>query len=197
MNKFEVWEKIIQNKKNKKLIFVHTPKCGGSYASKILSDLDIENKGHNQAIKREGIHFTIIREPVERFQSLMNYRLSEPKPRNDWPRHLDYVYSNKNIELNIIISKMTDAEILGFSPYKTLVHWSKDVDIIITIDELHDLLSFFGYNYDENKYKPENVSKKVRGIFDAKTRERIENLYNKDMLLFNRVLSINFNSRKE
>ena len=197
MNKFEVWENIIQNKKNKKLIFVHTPKCGGSYASKIFSDLDIENKCHNQAIKREGIHFTIIREPVERFQSLMNYRLSEPKPRNDWPRHLDYVYSNKNIELNIIISKMTDAEILGFSPYKTLVHWSKDVDIIITIDELHDLLSFFGYNYDKNKYNPENVSKKVRGIFDAKTRERIENLYNKDMLLFNRVLSINFNSRKE
>ncbi len=52
---------------------------------------------------------------------------------------------------------MSDGEILNFAPYKTLVFWSKNVDIIITIYKLFELLSFFGYNYDEKKYKYVNV----------------------------------------
>ena len=68
------WE-IIKNKyPNQKLIFVHTPKCGGTYTRQILKDLNIKNKGHVKAKRNEGITFTIIREPIERFQSLLNYR---------------------------------------------------------------------------------------------------------------------------
>ena len=38
-----------------------------------------------------------------------------------------YVYNNKGITLNQIVSKMTDKQILGFSPFKTLKYWTKNV----------------------------------------------------------------------
>jgi hypothetical protein len=60
--------------------------------------------------------------------------------------------------LNEIVSKMTDAQILEFSPYKTLIYWTKNGDIIITIDELPRLLEYFGYKYDENLFKKTNIS---------------------------------------
>jgi len=58
---------------------------------------------------------------------------------------------------------MTDNQILGFSPYKTLNYWTQNVDIIITIDELPRLLEYFGYKYDEKIFISKNVSKKIRG----------------------------------
>jgi hypothetical protein len=37
---------------------------------------------------------------------------------------------------------MTDTQILGFCPYKTLTYWTKIIDIIITIDELPRLFEY-------------------------------------------------------
>ena len=109
---------LTENKKE--LIFIHTPKCGGSYVATILSHLQIKSNDHNQAIPNDNyIYFTVIRDPVRRFESLLNFRLGEEKPRGDWPAHLSYVYTDKSVKLDEIISKMTDEEILGFSPYKT------------------------------------------------------------------------------
>ena len=158
MSYTELWKRICENEfnnknNNKKLIFIHTPKCGGTYASKILADLKIINKSHipvhakNHIPANEnenGITFTIIREPVERFESLLNFRLSM-KPFDDWPKHLYYVYDDINITLNEIVDNMSDSEILGFTPYKSLVYWTTNVDIIITIDKLKEFLNFFGY----------------------------------------------------
>ena len=115
-------QELITNKKE--LVFIHTPKCAGSYVSNILSHLKIKNNGHKQATPdNKYIYFTVIRNPIERFESLLNYRLDEKNPREDWPKHLSYVYYDKNINLDEIISKMTDIEILGFSPYKTIDYW--------------------------------------------------------------------------
>ena len=49
-------------------------------------------------------------------------------------------------------------DIVGFNPYITLTHWCKNVDIVITFDEIKDFLSLFGYEYDETKYSKKNVS---------------------------------------
>lgn len=182
-------DELIINKSNKKLIFIHTPKCAGTYVNTILSHLGIQNKGHNQAIQNEGITFTVVRNPIERFESLLNYRLGEEIPRNDWPSHLKYVYNDINITLNEIVSKMTDTQILGFSPYKTLTYWTKNVDIIITIDELPRLLEYFGYKYDKKIFISKNVSKKIRGKFNEETINRIKILYNDDMILYNKVIN--------
>lgn len=187
MNKRIIWKKIMDENPDRKLLFIHTPKCGGTYVSKILKDLDIPKKGHNPAIKNEGINFTVIREPIDRFQSLLNYRLCQPLPRNDWPKRLAYVYNDPSITLNEMIAKMSDAEILGFRPYSTLIFWTTNVDIIITIDQLHELLSFFGYQYDVNRYSHKNVSAKLRGSFDNETITRLTELFKDDILLFNNV----------
>jgi len=180
------------SKKNKELIFIHTPKCAGSYVSSILSYLKIRNNRHNQSLGEEGITFTVIRDPVSRFESLLNYRLGEETYRNDFPQHLRYVYKDKSITLNEIVSNMTDTEILGFSPFKTLCYWTKNVDIIITLDNLSTLLEHFGYTYDKNNFKPINVSKKVRGKFDQKTKDRIARVFKDDVMLYNKVINSTF-----
>jgi len=90
--------------------------------------------------------------------------LGESNPRNDWPMRLWYVYKNKTIDINKIVSQMSNKEITGFIPYRTLSYWGANIDIFITIDKLHDFLSYFGYNYPINKYKRKNVSKKSRKI---------------------------------
>ena len=185
--------KELTSDKNKKLVFIHTPKCGGSYVSSILSHLNIENKGHEQAILNDNyIYFTVIRNPVERFESLLNYRLNEKTPRNDWPKHLSYVYDDINIKLDDIISQMTDEEILGFSPYKTINYWIKNVDIIITLDNLPKILEYFGYTYDVNLFNPVNVSNKIRGKINQQNKDRLQNIFNDDVNIYNMVINSAF-----
>ena len=118
----------------------------------------------------------------------MNYRLGEPNPRGDWPKSLHHVYKDKSISLNDIVGKMTDSEILGFKPYKSLCFWSKNIDIFITIDKLEEFLSFFGYKINITEFQYKNVSNKIRGKFNEATKKRISNLYSDDMVLFRRVI---------
>ena len=181
-------QELITNKKE--LVFIHTPKCAGSYVSNILSHLKIKNNGHKQATPdNKYIYFTVIRNPIERFESLLNYRLDEKNPREDWPKHLSYVYYDKNINLDEIISKMTDIEILGFSPYKTIDYWIKNVNIIVTLDNLPKMLKYFGYEYDINSFTSVNVSKKIRGKINQKNKDRIQKLFNDDIKIYNKVIN--------
>lgn len=185
----------IEDLTNKKLKFIHTPKCGGSYVASILSKLNIPNQGHNQALPNEDTTtFTVIKCPVVRFESLLNYRLSEKTFRNDWPKRLRYVYNYKKISLNFIVSKMTDSEILGFSPFNTLTYWTKNINIIITMENLPKILNYFNYDIDLSSFKKLNVSTKTRGKFNNKTINRIKRLFINDMILYNKILnSSNFN----
>ena len=180
---------LIESKK--KLSFIHTPKCAGSYVSTILSQLNINNNQHNQVKDDKYIYFTVIRNPIERFESLLNYRLNESIPRPDFPKHLSYVYKDKTISLDEIISKMSDSDILGFSPYKTLTYYSKNVDIIITLDNLPKLLDKFGYKYDIKLFEPINVSKKIRGKINQH-KDRIKLLFLDDFKLYDKVIHSSF-----
>ena len=192
MKKIIYWTSILgkKNKDKDQLIFIHTPKCSGTYISEILKDLKIYNKEHRQAIQNEGTNFTVIRDPIERFESLLNYRLDESCPREDWPKHLYYVYNDKSINLNDIVNMMSDKDIVSFVPYRSLTYWSTNIDIIITVDQLHEFLNFFGYNYNKDDYKKVNVSNKLRGTFNNETRERIKKLYIDDIILFNKIKNI-------
>ena len=179
---------------NSKLKFVHVPKCAGSYVSKILLHLNIENKGHTQATKNENATtFAVVRNPVERFESLLNYRLNEKSIRNDWPNRLKYVYKNKKVSLNEIVSKMTNAEILDFKPFRTLEYWIQNVNIIITINNLPKMLNYFNYSYDKDSFKKQNVSPKLRGKFSIKTINRLKRLYRNDMIIYNKISNATFN----
>jgi hypothetical protein len=179
-------EEIKNNHPNKPLVFVHTPKCGGTYVRQILKDLNILNKGHSVANPEDNaIHFTVIREPVSRFESLLNYRLSAENLRNDWPKHLHHVHKD-NTPLNKIVKQMSDTDIISFKPFKTLHYWTQNIDICIQINEIKELLEIFGYDYDETTYAPANVSPKKRGKLNKKNKERIQKLFKKDMKIFNK-----------
>ncbi len=182
---------LIKNKDKKKLVFIHTPKCAGSYIGTILSYLKIKNLGHHQAVpNKKYIYFTVIRNPVERFESLLNYRLDEKKPRGDWPIYLSYVYQDKYIGLDDIVSKMNNKDILGFSPFRTINYWTKNVDIIITLENLPKMLEYFGYKYDVNLFIPINVSNKTRGTISQKNKDRIREIFKDDVKLYNKVVSV-------
>lgn len=179
----------IKKQKNKPLLFVHTPKCGGTYTASILSYLKIKNIGHTQmSIDDNVISFTIIRNPIERFESLLNFRLGQKIAGTDWPKHLNFLYENNStMTLNEIVSSMSDQEICGFSPYKTLTFWTKNIDVIITIEELPLFLKSFGYTYDESLFPTKNVSLKSRGKFNEQTIERIKFIFKDDINLFNKT----------
>jgi hypothetical protein len=187
------FQELITNKNNKELIFIHIPKCAGVYTSSILSHLKIKHIGHTRATPNNNyIYFTVIRNPVERFENLLNYRLDEKNPRNDWPKHLSYVYNDKNVNLDEIISKMTDEEILGFSPYRTLNYWTQNVDIIVTLDTLPKMLEYFGYTYNVNSFEPLNVSNKIRGKINQQNKDRIKELFKDDVKIYNMVINSTF-----
>lgn len=188
-NNKNYWNKIKLKKPNQRITFIHTPKCGGLFTRSILKRLPIRYKCHIIADPiKDGITFTIIRNPIERFESLMNYRLGEYNPRNDWPISLHYVYKDKSINLNEIVEKMSDNDIINFKPYRSLNYWSKNIDIFITIDKLEEFLSFFGYNINIKDFRRRNVSKKNRGKFNEATKDRIANIYSQDMVFFKRVI---------
>ena len=87
---------------------------------------------------------------------------------------------------------MTDEDILGFKgAYGNLTAW-KDVDIFITVDQLHPLLKRFGYDYNVDNYGLVNVSKKTRGTFSDEVIERLRNLFEEDIEMYNQVLFTSF-----
>ena len=179
-------KELLKNRSNEKLIFIHTQKCGGTYVASILSHLNIINKKHVKAILNEGITFTVIRDPIKRFESMLNYRLNLPKIIDSYPSisYLRYVFEDETITLNEIISKMTNEQILRFN---TLVYWTENIDIIITLENLPKMLGYFGYTYDANLFKPLNVSKKIRGTLNDENINRLKTLFSDDVLLYNKV----------
>ena len=185
------WKEIEKRKKNYPLLFIHTPKCGGSYVNTILKDLNIKRNGHHQATNKDKeryITFTVVREPVERFESFLNYRLGEKRPRWDWPNYIRNAYRNKNITLNQIVTNFQEEDIHKLHPYKNLKFWTRNIDIIITVKQLHSFLSFFGFKYNIKKYEKRNVSKKIRGTFNKKSKEKIKNIFIEDINLYNQFI---------
>ena len=168
---------------NHKLCFIHTPKCGGIYANQYVNYFTIPNKGHKQATISDGITFTIIRHPVDRFESLLNYRLGEAKPRADWNPNLSYIFQKPEMTLNEIVEKMSDADITRFIPYRTLTYWSTNVRILLTMSEFLPFLTQFGYKTDI-EYPRQNVSPRTRGNLSTETRARIAKLFEKDIKLY-------------
>ena len=163
------------------LVFIHTPKTGGQYVKNILKSLNIRSIGHNQAQINTGITFTVIRDPVDRVESFINYNIH--KPENSC-HPLIRPFRKTALGLNEIVSKIDDQEFLDVEPFRSLAYWTKNIDIAITIDKLESLLNFFGYKYNPEDFQKKNVSLKSRGVFNNNTRIRLRQLYSRDYLIW-------------
>ena len=142
----------------KTLSFIHIPKCGGCFASQYMDLCNINNKGHNIADNENEITFAIIRDPIKRFESLLNYRLGGEKQRLDFPKNLRYVYFDKSISLNEIVDQFTYDDIIKLYPYKNYTYWCQNIDLLITIEELEETLTILGFNVENIICEQKNVS---------------------------------------
>ena len=61
-------------------LFIHTPKCSGTYVKNLLRRSPVILKNHLGAScedKQKYITFTVFRDPVDRFESMLNFRLTQ------------------------------------------------------------------------------------------------------------------------
>ena len=120
------WKRVQQRKSGAYIEYVHIPKTGGTFVKDILRHTKIRSasnytKGtHSIATNKKNIIFTVIRHPVDRFESFLNYRLKGKRARKDWPKKVECAYKEKTLSLNKIVAKMTRNEILSFSPFTPL-----------------------------------------------------------------------------
>ncbi len=180
-----------------KLGFFHIPKSAGTYVRTILDKFDIKYYYHNLPQGNEPeITFTIIRHPIERFESFLNYILQEGAPRENFPIHLRYIYRNKSVTLDKIIEKMTDDEIITLTGngYNLLKDY-ETVDHKMTIDGLKPFLNSHGYHYKD--IPKINVSKKERGKFSKDTKERLERLFKEDIDYFRKLQRSHWHSSED
>ena len=198
---WEFWEKVKSSTKNSTLVFMHTPKCGGSSINKNLGEkIGIELLFHTpprwarQIVEEQGgILFTIIRNPVDRMVSLLNYRLQDKEARQDWPKRLRYANNNRSVTIDEVVDEMKDEEFFNFRPFNTLKYWTRgegDFLIVITMDQFKDFLNFFGYlNFDYDAWVKDgkvNVSRKFRGGLSERNRKRLEYILSEDMAIYQR-----------
>lgn len=174
-----------------KLEFVHTPKTAGTYAKHYLNALGIPYLGHNQAKKHpKRLYFTMIRNPVDRFESFLNYRL-EKKQMYDFPAVLYHnhmaieTYVNQ-YDLNYIANNInTPEEFARLVPYRTLQYYTKHVDLCITIDEFLPMLDLLGYDCSTIDPIPKkNVTMKLRGTLNQENRDKLARVYKEDLEIY-------------
>jgi hypothetical protein len=123
-------------------------------------------------------------------ESLLNYRFGKKTPQRAWPDRLNYIHYDKSITLNETVDAFTAEELFCLKPYYTLMHWSKNINIFITIDQLHEFLVFFGYDYNIEDFDRVNVSQKERGTFNETIKERVKEIYKKDIKLYESLFSV-------
>jgi hypothetical protein len=180
------WKRIQRRKPTAYIEYVHIPKTGGTFVKSILSHTKIISissytKGtHARATNVKNINFTVIRHPVDRFESYMNYKYGGkvlPLDRKKTKTSLNEIFSNMSLKRLEKIKKK-------FFP---LIYYLKNIDIIITINMLNDFLGHLGYDIDSKDYNLKNISVKKRGYLNRKNRAIIADLYKEDMNLYNNL----------
>jgi len=183
--KIEIIKKMYNEKKiGKKIKFIHIPKCAGSYAAQYIEHFGIINNGHVIANEFDKLTIGIIRNPVERFESFLNFRLSKEQPGKDWPKRLNYLHNDKTKSLNEIIQKLTPFEMLTFNPFRSYIYWTKNINLLVTIKEFLPALYLLGYQTDKI-FPKMNVSSKNRGTLSKESIIKIKKVFKDDMKIYN------------
>lgn len=191
----ELWKKkhiqqVLLQKKGQPITFIHIPKCGGGFI-KHLKDhygLKVKTKGHALAEPSDGITFTIIRNPIDRYESYLTWCLEQCPLDPKWPYAMKRGYEDKNMSLNNIFNSLTMTQITAFNGFSSLEYWSQGVDIMITIDELQEFIQLMGLtlktkypDYNKITHKQLHRSQYKRGKLKSESRELIQKIYKQDV----------------
>ncbi|KAH8064040.1 hypothetical protein JL721_8440 [Aureococcus anophagefferens] len=111
--------------------FVHVPKTGGKYVRDLLRRCaPLVNYGHHSAA-RGAEHFLTLREPADRFESMLTMRLAERKPRLDWPGDRVDFDDAKRAPLDATLAAFADEDLLNFAPFRTFGFYASDKSTIL------------------------------------------------------------------
>ena len=206
------------------LVFVHIPKCGGCFVGSVLAKLGaarvdrlnsadpgnvpgIVDLGHRplsaltsaqQAKLASHETWTVVRHPVARLESLLNYRLDEAERawkargpaayRGDWPQRLKSAPPAR-VDVDGLVKAMTDDELRAFRPYRTLKHYARGCKHKILIADLGRFLAHKGYPTDVSSFPRRNCSTRVRGELSPESKARIARVYADDVMFYERALA--------
>ena len=183
--------------------FVHIPKCAGQYFNQFFKyDSLINYLGHtkNGKGKKKNIprhspvnKFTIIREPVNRFISFINFSLTTGHFQKFLP--IDFVLKSqdKNISFDNLIDELPDnlikGEIQMFYNYK---YWTEGSKFVFTISQFENLYKEINPLYmqilnDSNKEIRYNKSVAKWGMPNQTTLTKLNGILKDDIKYFNKI----------
>lgn len=114
--------------------FVHVPKTGGTYLKSFMArcapDVELPRRGHeHRSLDRE--HFLVLREPAARFESFLSMRLNEPRARGGWPGRTLAFAEAKNMTLDAVVDRLSDADMTNFVPFRTLGYFVNTKSLLV------------------------------------------------------------------
>ena len=182
--------------------FAHIPKCAGQYFAEFFkSDSQINMLGHIRDGKKKDLplkrlhplnKFTIIREPLSRFESYLNYSLEFGYFQKYFPYDLLMEKDDKGFDLNYMVSQMSDDFIVkGEGLFRNYTFWTEGMDYVFTIHQFEKIYEILNDNFREKLNDPKakmykNKSSKHWGSFDLRTKTRLKKLFHKDIVIFNK-----------
>lgn len=174
--------------KGKKLTFIHIPKCGGTFVRHFLPKKYIKYKtGHQPATKNDVPCFSIIRHPVERFESVLRYRMDRIDQYKDLKNIVNLLkLTESSISLENIVNHMTDEDILSMDPFQSIEYYKKNVQFMILIEYFVPMLKYLNIYCKEIdiSLKVNKTNHSMYGELSQKNKERILNLFESDYILY-------------
>lgn len=195
------------------IYFIHVPKNGGTSIGKTLGlneymhikAWEVKASGNNHLLKNN-FSFGVVRNPFDRFLSLYNYARMDKSYYHDniiqplnpaRPRHLDYTLL-KNATIKDCVNYLKEGKLSHdsqWNQWEAQYTWLYDLKgrrklvkkiyKLENLDELKKDLNDLGYNIDEFPQLNSSKSNRYRELIDNESREILEEIYKKDLQLFN------------
>lgn len=192
----KILDRLKREMKHKPLTFIHIPKCAGTFVRNFLpkindtkdKSLQIRYKGKHEKASIEDVPaIAIIRHPIERFESMLRYRLDRIENHADLQQILEHLkLLQKQVTLNNIVEQMTNEQILNISPFQSLSYYQDNVAFMFTIDKFIPVLDYLGFSTKDIQMELKINTTTISDYqeLSAENKKRIRQLYKDDLKLY-------------